>query len=157
MQNQNISSTSSQSQPAQQIENGALLMRLTLGVVFLAHSLYLKMVVFTLPGTVQFFASIGLPPSMAYIVFGMEVVGGVALILGVYTRYVALALIPIALGAFWVHMGNGWEFSNEGGGWEYPLFLAVALVVQFFIGDGRYALRRSPSLFGERAPELQAQ
>lgn len=134
--------------------SGALLMRLALGAVFLAHSLYLKMVVFTLPGTAQFFGSIGLPPSLAYVVFAMEVVGGVALILGIYPRFAALALVPVALGATWAHMGAGWLFTNQGGGWEYPLFLVVALVVQFLIGDGHYALRRSPSSFGERAPQL---
>lgn len=138
-------------------DSGALIMRVTLGVIFLAHSLYLKMVVFTLPGTAQFFASIGLPPALAYVVFAMEVAGGIALILGVYPRLAALALVPVALGATWAHSGAGWLFTNQGGGWEYPLFLAVALAVQFLIGDGHYALRRSPQLFGERAGQLQTQ
>lgn len=130
---------------------GALLLRVTLGVIFIAHSLYLKMVVFGLPGTAQFFASIGLPEFLAYVVFVAEAVGGVALIVGAYARVAALLLVPIALGATWVHLGSGWLFQNEGGGWEYPMFLAVALLVQFLIGDGALAWRRSPPRFGANA------
>lgn len=122
---------------------GAMLLRISIGIAFVAHSAYLKLVVFTLPGTAQFFASIGLPGPLAYIVFTVEVIAGVALILGVYTRYAAIALIPIALGATWAHLGAGWLFSNEGGGWEYPLFLTIALAVQVLLGSGAYAFRKS--------------
>ena len=59
------------------------------------------------------------------------------------TRWVALALVPILLGATWVHSGNGWLFSAEGGGWEYPFFLALAAVVQALLGDGAHALKAS--------------
>ena len=124
------------------IEYGALLLRVSLGVMFIAHAL-LKYFVFTLPGTVQFFASLGLPPAAAYLTFVAELVGGVLLILGVYARYVSIALVPILIGAAWAHFGNGWVFSAPNGGWEYPVFWAVALVVQFLIGDGAHALRPS--------------
>lgn len=123
---------------------GGLILRVALGLVFIAHSLYLKLVVYTLPGTAEFFASIGLPGVLAYVVFAAEALGGIALIAGVYTRLVAAALIPIALGATWAHLGAGWLFTNEGGGWEYPALLVVALLVQFFVGGGALALRRSP-------------
>jgi len=53
---------------------------------------------------------------------------------------VALALIPILLGATWVHIGNGWVFSAANGGWEYPVFLIAASLVQSLLGDGKYAL-----------------
>lgn len=125
---------------------GALLLRVALGAVFIAHSWYLKLVVFGLPGTAQFFASIGLPESLAYVVFALEAAGGAALIAGAYARVAALVLVPVALGATWAHLGYGWLFTNQGGGWEYPLFLTVALVVQFLIGDGALAWRRSPRL-----------
>ncbi len=121
---------------------GALLLRVSLGIVFLAHSAYLKLFVFTLPGTAQFFDSIGLPGQLAYLVFAAEAVGGIALILGAWTRWVALALVPVALGATWAHLGAGWLFSNQGGGWEYPLFLTVTLVVQYFLGDGALSVRK---------------
>jgi putative oxidoreductase len=130
----------------QSSEVGSLILRVALGLVFVAHSLYLKLVVYSLPGTAEFFAAIGLPGSLAYLVFAVEAAGGLALIAGVYTRLVAAALVPIALGATWAHLGAGWLFTNEGGGWEYPALLAVALIVQVFIGDGALAWRRSPPL-----------
>lgn len=130
----------------------ALALRLALGVMFLAHSVYLKLVVFTLPGTEEFFRSLGLPPVGAYVVFALEAVGGVLLLLGVGTRAVSLILVPVLLGATWAHLGNGWLFTNAGGGWEYPLFLTVATVVQALLGDGAYALSRVSSLPARPAP-----
>lgn len=118
----------------------ALVLRVSLGIMFIAHSLYLKVVVFTVPGTVQFFESIGLPGFSAYMVIGAEALGGIALVLGFYSRQVALALVPVLLGALWVHSGNGWVFSAQGGGWEYPLFLTMASFVQALLGDGAYAV-----------------
>ncbi|MBI4781242.1 MAG: DoxX family protein [Oscillatoriophycideae cyanobacterium NC_groundwater_1537_Pr4_S-0.65um_50_18] len=117
-----------------------LVLRMSLGVLFLAHGL-LKLLVFTLPGTAQFFASVGLPGFMAYLVVPMEIGGGLLLIAGLYTRWVALALFPILLVAtFTVHGANGWQFSNKGGGWEFPAFFAIATIVQFLLGDGAYAV-----------------
>jgi putative oxidoreductase len=120
----------------------ALVLRLSLGGMFVAHGL-LKLTVFTLPGTVQFFESVGFPGMLAYLVVISELGGGILLILGVYTRWVALALIPILLGAAWVHAGNGWVFSAPNGGWEYPLYLAATSLALYLLGDGRYALRPS--------------
>ena len=124
----------------------ALLLRLSLGVMFLTHSILLKVFVFTVPGTVQYFESLGLPGFTAYLTIGAEVLGGIALILGVQTRLASVALIPVLLGALWAHAGNGWVFSAQGGGWEYPLFLAVAAAVQALIGDGALAVSKSLSL-----------
>lgn len=120
----------------------ALLLRLSLGIMFIAHAL-LKLVVFTLPGTVKFFEALGYPGFLAYVVFGAELVGGTLLVLGVYTRRVSLALIPILIGAAMVHIPNGWVFSAPNGGWEYPVFLAIASAVQALLGDGALALRAS--------------
>jgi len=120
----------------------ALGLRLALGVMFLAHGL-LKVMVFTLPGTVGFFESVGYPGWMAYLVTFGEIAGGLLLIAGVATRPVAIALVPVLLGAVLVHSGNGWVFSNPNGGWEYPAFLAVATVVQALLGPGTFALRLS--------------
>lgn len=117
----------------------ALLLRLTLGTMFVAHAL-LKVFVFTLPGTVQFFESLGLPAALAYATIAAELVGGALLILGIGTRWVAVALIPFLLGATWVHLGNGWLFSAPKGGWEYPVFLTIATAVQALLGDGAFAL-----------------
>lgn len=119
----------------------ALVLRVSIGVVFIAHSVWLKLVVFTLPGTAEFFGSIGLPPALAYVVFVSETIGGIALILGVQTRWAAAMLVPVLLGATWTHFDYGWLFSNPGGGWEFPLFLASATTVQALLGDGAFALR----------------
>lgn len=124
---------------------GATLLRATLGGLFLAHA-GLKYFVFTPTGTVQFFDSVGVPGALAYAVLAAEVIGGGALILGVYTRIVALALVPILLGAiFTVHASAGFFFSNPNGGWEFPAMWAVALIVQSLIGDGAFALRPTPA------------
>ena len=117
---------------------GVLVLRLSLGSVLLAHSLYLKLLVFTLPGTAQFFQSIGLPAALAYAVFLIEVSAGVAILLGFRTRTFAALSIPILLGATWAHSTNGWLFTNTGGGWEYPLFLSAMALVQLNLGPGRY-------------------
>ena len=119
---------------------GALVLRVALGVMFLAHSLYLKLVVFTLPGTVKFFESLGLPAFAAHLTIAAEAIGGLMLVAGFRTRYAAAALVPVLLGATWVHWKNGWLFTNAGGGWEYPLFLAAATVVQALLGDGAYSV-----------------
>lgn len=123
---------------------GAALLRVSLGVMFLAHSVLLKYFVYTLAGTAAFFESIGLPSTLAYVVFAAEAIGGVLLILGVQTRLVAVALLPVLVGAIWAHAGNGWLFTNANGGWEYPLFLAVATAVQALLGPGAFAWSARP-------------
>ena len=119
----------------------ALVLRVSLGLMYVTHGLVLKWMTFGLAGTAQFFNSLGLPTPAAYLVIAAEIVGGALLILGIRTRAVALALMPILLGAAWTHAGNGWVFSNAGGGWEYPVFLAAASLVQALLGDGAYALK----------------
>lgn len=119
----------------------ALLLRVSLGILALAHGL-LKIIVFTPAGAAGYFASLGLPPFLAYATIGIEVVGGAMLIAGVFTRYVSIAMIPVLLGAVvFGHLSAGWLFSNEGAGWEYPAFWAVALAVQALLGDGALALK----------------
>jgi len=124
---------------------GITLLRLSLGVMWISHAL-LKWFVFTLPGTAQFFASVGYPGFLAYPVFAAELLGGLALVLGIYARQVALALVPIMAAAAWVHLPNGWVFTSPNGGWEYPVFLIVASVALWLLGDGALAIRRSPVL-----------
>ena len=99
-----------------------------MGVMFLAHDA-LKLFVFGPAGTVRYFGSLGLPPALAYVAMALELVGGIALILGVWTRVVALVLIPHLLATIWfVHGALGWQFSAPGGGWEFPAFWAAALL-----------------------------
>ena len=128
---------------------GSSLLRISLGLMFIAHSVILKYFTFTLPGTAQYFASIGLPASLAYVVFALEAVGGVLLVLGIQTRWVAFGLVPVLVGATWAHIGNGWVFSNPNGGWEYPVFLIVIAVV--------VALQAVPAAARVRSSEEAAQ
>lgn len=118
----------------------ALALRVASGTLFIAHG-WLKVSVFTVAGTVGFFESLGLPGALAYLTIVAELVGGLALILGIGTRLVSLALIPVLLGATWVHAGNGWLFSGEGGGWEFPLFWAVVQGAIAVLGAGAFAVR----------------
>lgn len=128
----------------------ALLLRVALGVMFLAHSLYLKLVVFTLPGAVRFYESLGLPGVGAHLTIAAEAIGGLLLVAGLKTRAAAIALVPVLLGATWVHWRNGWLFTNAGGGWEYPMFLAVAATAVALLGDGALALSRQEGLAARR-------
>jgi putative oxidoreductase len=132
------------------IDLAALLLRLTLGTMFVAHGL-LKYFVFTPAGTVKFFESLGLPGPLAYLTIAAEVLGGIALLAGYHTRVVASALVPVLLGAAWAHAGNGWLFSSPNGGWEYPVFMAFTAIAAALLGDGRYALRSTAP-----APRLAA-
>lgn len=118
----------------------ALLLRVGLGALFLAHGL-MKVFVFTIPGTVAFFEQIGYPGFFAYLVILAEVGGGLLLVLGVQTRLIALALVPVMVGATLQHAGNGWLFSGQGGGWEFPAFWTLLLGVQALLGDGALALK----------------
>ena len=132
----------------------ALILRVTMGVLFLAHAA-LKIFIFTPAGTATFFESVGLPGIFGYLTIAAELGGGLLLIAGLYTRAVSLALIPILLGAIiFVHGSNGFFYNNEGGGWEYAAFWAVTLVVQALLGDGAYAARSL--LSGGRAQTVTA-
>lgn len=119
---------------------GAFLLRVTLGAMFISHA-YLKFAVFTMAGFEGYLAHVGLPTALAWPIVLGEFFGGVAILVGFYGRVVALALVPLLLGALSVHAPNGWVFNATGGGWEYPAFLAMAAVVLGFIGDGAFALK----------------
>ena len=118
---------------------GALLLRVISGALFIAHGL-LKVLVFTVPGTVKFFASIGYPGFVAYLVILAELGGGLALILGLWTRWIAIILFVEMLGVIRFHFPHGWLFTAKGGGWEYPALWAVALAVLALLGNGAFAI-----------------
>ena len=123
---------------------GILLLRVALGILFLAHA-GLKIFVFTPAGTARFFVSLGLPGGLAYLTIAVEILGALALILGLWPRLVAAAMIPILVGAIsTVHGAAGFWFTNPNGGWEYPAFWAIALAVVALAGDGAGTLKPSP-------------
>jgi putative oxidoreductase len=115
------------------------LLRMTSGGMLLAHGL-IKLLVFTPAGTAAFFESIGFPGPLGYLVMAGEIGLGLALVLGLMTRWAALAAFLILLGSIIPHAGNGFLFSNTGGGWEFPAFWSILLIVQALLGDGAFAL-----------------
>ena len=119
---------------------GAFAIRAALGVMFIAHA-YLKIAVFTVPGFAGFLTQTGFPAFLAWPIILAELIGGIAILLGIYSRAVSVALLPVLLGAVLVHAPNGWLFNAPNGGWEYPAFLAIAAVAHVLIGDGAWALK----------------
>jgi putative oxidoreductase len=82
----------------------------------------------------------GLPDWFAWLVMLYETIGGLALIFGIYARWVALFLsVHLLFAAYLGHAANGWLFSNKGGGYEYPLFWAIACFTLTLLGDGAHA------------------
>jgi putative oxidoreductase len=129
---------------------GAFVLRIALGVMFLAHA-YLKLGIFGIAGFQGFLAQTGFPTALAWPIIVGEVLGGVAILLGFYSRVFSVALLPVLLGAVVVHSGNGWLFTSANGGWEYPAFLALTALAQALIGDGAFALRPLSLAGGEPA------
>jgi putative oxidoreductase len=116
---------------------GAFLLRVSLGAMYLAHSLILKYIEFSLPGTAEFFRTVGVPGWIAYATLWAETIGGLLLVIGIWPRAIAVALLS-------VHIGNGWVFSAPNGGWEYPVFLVIVSMAVALVGDGAFALRPTP-------------
>lgn len=116
----------------------AFLLRLALGLMFVAHGLT-KLFVFTPAGTAKFFESVGFAGWFAWPIIAFEIVGGVLLLTGVYARAVAAVAAIELFAASTVHFGNGWSFTNPNGGWEYPVFLSIAAATLALLGDGVFA------------------
>ena len=136
---------------------GIALLRVSLGTMYLAHSVVLKVLTFGLAGTEAYFISLGFPGWVAYATIAAEALGGAALVLGIQARWAALLLSPILLGAlFLAHSANGWLFSAPGGGWEYPAYLFVLSVAQVLLGDGAFALSPSKPLPKLSSPDRPA-
>ncbi len=120
----------------------AALLRVVNGGLFLFHGL-VKVFVFTIPGTVGYFESIGLPGFLAYLTILAEVGGGLALLAGFRVKLISLPLAAVLVGAaYFGHGSAGFGFSNAGGGWEYPAYWAVVMVAQALLGAGAWALDR---------------
>jgi len=118
---------------------GATLLRVALGTMWLAHGMF-KLMVFGVSGLAGWLPTIGFPAWTAAPLIAAEIGAGALILLGVHGRLVSLAMVPVMIGAASVHIGNGWVFSAAGGGWEYPVFLVVASLAHFALGDGRFAL-----------------
>jgi putative oxidoreductase len=118
----------------------AFVLRVALGIMFVAHGLT-KLIVFTPAGTAKFFESVGFAGWFAWPIIVFELLAGVLLLTGVYARLIAVLAAIELFAASTVHFSNGWMFTNANGGWEYPVFLAIAAAVLALLGDGAFALK----------------
>ena len=137
--------------PLPHVAGASLLLRLALAAMWLSHAIVLKLMTFGMDGLAQWMAGEGFAPLLAYPLVIAEVLGGLAIGLGVHGRWASLLLLPVLAGATAVHAGNGWVFTAAGGGWEYPVFLGAASLVHALLGDGPWALRPAARL--PRAPQ----
>jgi putative oxidoreductase len=120
----------------------ALLLRVSMGVLFILHGVYLKAMVFGMEGASGYFVSLGLPAWLGWVVMLYETIGGIALILGVGVRWVSIFLgVHLLFAAYFGHLANGWLFQNAGGGFEFPVFWAIACFALALLGSGALALR----------------
>ncbi|PTT63688.1 DoxX family protein [Arthrobacter sp. HMWF013] len=127
-------------------------LRVILGFLFAAHG-WQKFNEWTVAGTQAAFAQMGVPAAQisAPLVAGLELAGGIALILGVLTRIVAALLALNMLGAlFLVHAPAG-VFADKGG-YELVLLLAAAALALALTGAGRVSVDRA--LFGRKNSRL---
>lgn len=116
------------------------LLRFVIGLIFFYHG-YVKVFSMGMAGTTGFFESIGIPAAglMAILVAYGELLGGLAMMVGFLTHWVAKANILIMLGAIWfVHLGNG--FNAGDGGYEFQLLLLVANIYLLTVGSGAYSV-----------------
>jgi putative oxidoreductase len=112
-----------------------LVMRLTLGAVMTVHGFH--KVFGGLHHHAEFVASLGLPAWTAYLSSFAEFVGGLLVLLGLFTRVAALAIcIDLSVAIAKVHIHNGLTGNN---GYEFPLALATLAFALIFFGGGPIA------------------
>ena len=123
---------------------GALVLRIVLGVVYLAHA-YLALVVMGPAKAIEYQRAVHIPlPEVGvwYLIVAHGL-GGVLLILGLMVRGAALANIPVMAGALWfVHLHQGFFILNGRSGYEYVLVLLGATVAQALLGAGAFTLKK---------------
>lgn len=117
---------------------GILFIRIAVGLIFLLHG-WAKLQ--GMEGVIGFFASLGFPAFLAYFVAWSEVIGGLALIVGIFVRYVGILLgIIMAVAIIKVHIGNGYSVANNG--YELALILMLGSFAITTFGAGAYSLAR---------------
>ncbi|MBF4606026.1 DoxX family protein [Curtobacterium sp. VKM Ac-1393] len=118
---------------------GLTALRIVLGVVFIAHGA--QKFAQGIPNVAQGFSGMGVPLAdvAAPLVAGLELVGGVLLVLGVATRVVGVLLaVDMVVAGLLAHATAG--FFSQDGGFEYVLVLAVGSLVVALTGPGRFSL-----------------
>lgn len=123
-------------------ELGLLILRVVLGASFLTHGI-MKFSA-GIAGTVGWFDSIGIPGFLAYVVAIIELVGGIAMILGIGTRIVAALFALVMIGAILMaKISVGFAGNGQMAGWELDLAFLAMSVVLFMNGSEKFALLTS--------------
>lgn len=118
-----------------------LIARVAVGVTLLAHG-WQKFFTNTIDGTSTFFESMDVPAATAAAIFAatVELVGGILLIVGLFTPVVAVLVVIDMIGAWWfVHSDAGTIFVDAGG-YELVLVLAAGAALVGAVAGGRYSL-----------------
>ena len=137
---------------------GAMLLRISLGFTYVFHSVFMVWMTSGDHGTAALLEGTGLPGPLAYAATHAVATGGIMLIIGMQSRWVALALSPVSFVAVWVHWSPDWILSPQGGGWVCSLYLLILSAVQILVGDGVYALSPSrPLSIGGRSSPMSDQ
>lgn len=121
----------------------ALFLRIAIGVVFMYHG-YDKLFVTTPANFAGFLAGFGVPATLtvAWAVAIVEFVGGLLILIGLFTRYVALLLaIEMIFAFFLIHMRNGFLVSNNG--FEFVLVLFLSCVALLFSGSRSISVEKN--------------
>ena len=117
-------------------------MRIVVGVMFLMHvSVKFKLGASTVAANI--FAKNGIEPALTwtYVIMGLELIGGVCLIIGLFTRFFAAALaIEMFIALLFVHLPKG--YSASGGGYEYVLLIGAVCFTLAIRGGGPYSVDR---------------
>ena len=131
----------------------ALVLRLSLAFFFLAH-LYRKFAVTGYDNWWSGMQKAGYADWVSAYTLGAEFAGAILLLLGVYTRYVSVLVLPVLIAITYHHaIRKGFWFSD--GGAEFPLAWTFILCAQALLGDGKYALR-VPAMPWNRTPRALA-
>jgi putative oxidoreductase len=122
---------------------GALILRVTLGVVFIAHA-YRLLFVWGPLDLAAFQRTYGLPfPSVTFwyaaLAFG---IGGACLVLGVLVRWAALSIVPVLAVAAFALQGRPGMLVDRGGAVDPALIILMATLAQACLGPGAFTLRR---------------
>jgi len=116
--------------------SGLAVLRVVLGIIFFVHG-WQKLFGFGFHGVAGFFASAGVPvPAISSVIVTLvEFFGGLALLIGLFTRWAAILIAIDMLGAILiVHLKNG--FFNQKTGIEFPLILLAASICLALVGGG---------------------
>lgn len=124
---------------------GATLLRVVLGLIFVAHGI--SKFQMSLGNVSGFFQSVGVPGWVAYVTAFVEVIGGVLMILGLFTRYVSIAFGVVMLGAiFTIKLQYGLMGDGQASGYELELMLLIVSAYFALNGEQGYSLDRSLKL-----------